>query len=83
LANQTEIEEKDILLEARKKLGLTQQQVADKARIVLRQYQKFESGERKLSSSSFWIASKVIQALELDVTTFARGGYFLRETADK
>jgi transcriptional regulator with XRE-family HTH domain len=76
-------EEKDILLEARKKLSLTQQQVADKARIVLRQYQKFESGERKLSSSSFYIASKVIQALELDVTTFANGEYCLLETNDK
>jgi len=35
-----------------------------------------DSGERKLTSSSFHIASKVLQALELDVTTFARGGYF-------
>jgi transcriptional regulator with XRE-family HTH domain len=83
LPNQTELEEKDVLLEARKKLGLTQQQIADKARIVLRQYQKFESGERKLSTSSFWIASKVIQALELDVTTFARGGYALRKIENK
>lgn len=68
-------EEKVILLDARKELGLTQTQVADKARITLRQYQKFESGERKLTSSSFHTASKVLQALELDVTTFARGGY--------
>jgi len=83
LSNQAVHEEKDVLLEARKKLGLTQQQVADKAKIVLRQYQKFESGERKLSSSSFWIAGKVLQALELDVTTFARGGYCLLETNEK
>ena len=68
-------EEKTILLEARKELGLTQTQVADKAYITLRQYQKFESGERKLTSSSFHTASKVLQALELDVTTFAQGGY--------
>lgn len=80
MPNQTVRQEKDILLETRKKLGLTQQQVADKAKIVLRQYQKFESGERKLSSSSFWIASKVIQALELDITTFACGGYNSCET---
>jgi len=73
-------EEKDVLLEARKKLGFTQQQVADKAKIVLRQYQKFESGERKLSSSSFWMASKVIQVLELDVTNFAGGKYLLVQT---
>ena len=73
--NKTLREEKTILLEARKKLGLTQTQVAEKARITLRQYQKFEGGERKLSSSSFWMASKILQVLELDVTTFARGGY--------
>ena len=67
--------EMQIIFEARKKLGLTQQQVADKAKILLRQYQKFESGERKLSSSSFYLASMVLQALELDVTTFANRGY--------
>jgi len=75
LDNQTLRDEKTILLEARKKLDLTQTQVAEKAYITLRQYQRFESGERKLSSSSFWMASKVLQVLELDVTTFARGGY--------
>ena len=76
-------EEKEVLLEARKKLGLTQQQVADKARIVLRLYQKFEGGERKLSSSVFYTASKILQALELDVTTFARGGYCSVVTNDE
>ena len=75
MENQTLRDEKTILLEARKKLGLTQTQVAEKAYITLRQYQKFEGGERKLSSSSFWMASKILQVLELDVTTFARGGY--------
>ncbi|MCL2797491.1 MAG: helix-turn-helix transcriptional regulator [Firmicutes bacterium] len=68
--------ETEILLEARKKLGLTQQQVADKARIHINQYQKFESGTRKLTSSSFSIASAVLQSLGLDVTAFARGDYF-------
>ena len=72
-------DEKTILLAARKKLSLTQQQVADNAGIVLRLYQKFESGERKLSSSSFWTASRVLQALELDITTYARGGYALND----
>jgi len=80
LDNQTLREEKTILHDARKKLGLTQTQVADKALITLRQYQKFESGERKLSSSSFYTASKILRALELDVTTFARGGYASLET---
>ena len=75
-------DEKTILLEARKKLGLTQTHVANKASITLRQYQKFECGERKLSSSSFWMASKVLQALELDITIFASGGYAICEDID-
>ena len=68
-------DEKRILLEARKKLEFTQQQVAEKASITLRHYQMFESGERKLSSSSFTTASKVLKALNLDLTVFANGEY--------
>jgi len=83
LENQTLRDEKTILLEARKRLGLTQTQVAEKAYITLRQYQKFEGGERKLSSSSFWMASKILQVLELDVTTFARGGYASCDTINE
>ena len=82
LPNQVKREEKDILIDARKKLGLTQQQVADKAHVAMRHYQMFEGGKRKLSGSSFWTASKILQALELDVTTFARGGYATQETND-
>lgn len=76
-------EEKDVLIEARQKLNLTQQQVADKARVAMRHYQMFERGTRKLSSSSFWTASKILQALELDVTTFANGGYCMLETNEE
>jgi len=71
----TQQDENKILLTARKKLGLTQQQVADKARITIRHYQMFESGERKLSTSSFNTAGKVLVALELDLTAFACGEY--------
>ena len=67
-----ETTEGKILREARHRLGLTQQEVADKARIQIRQYQKFEGGERKLSTSSFYIARKVLEVLQLDVTTFVR-----------
>jgi len=67
-----ETAEGKILREARQQLGLTQQQAADKARILLRQYQRFESGERKLSTSSFHIACNVLDALQLDITSFAR-----------
>ena len=75
MPNQTVQDEKKILFEARKKLQLTQQQVADKAGITIRHYQLFESGDRKLSSSSFFTASNVLNALELDLTSFARGDY--------
>ena len=51
-------EEKWILRNNREKLGLTQQQVAYKAKIHLRQYQRFETGERNLSSASFTIACR-------------------------
>ena len=63
------------LLEARKRLGFTQQQVAGKAKIHINQYQKFERGVRKITSSSFEVASRVLQVLELDLNAFAHGAY--------
>lgn len=65
-----------VLEKRRKELGMTQQQVADKARIQLRQYQRFESGERDLSSSSMRIGVSVCQALELDPRRFVSFTYF-------
>ena len=76
-------EEKDVLIEARKKLSLTQQQVADKAGVAMRHYQMFECGTRKLSSSSLITANKVLSVLELDLTTFARGGYTSVQSNDE
>lgn len=55
-----------MLRRQREALGLTQQQVADIAQITLRQYQRFESGERDLSSSSFRIGLNVCKALRID-----------------
>jgi len=78
--NVLRLEEKDILKDTRAKLGMTQQQVADKAEIQLRQYQRFESGERNLSSSSFNIACKVLTALELDITNYWKSGYCITDT---
>ena len=71
------VEEKSVLKDYREELGLTQQQVADKARIQLRQYQRFESGERNLTSSSFSIACWVIEALGLDISKYYHGAYVL------
>ena len=59
-----------LLKEKRKVLDLTQQQVADKAKIKLQQYQKFESGERNIKTASFQLAWRVIEALEMDISDF-------------
>ena len=69
----------NILKERRVILGLTQQQVADKAKIIVQQYQKLESGERKIMSASFNIACRVIEALEMNVSDFYHGKYMLGE----
>lgn len=76
------VQEKGILREKREKLGLTQQQVADKADIQLRQYQRFEAGERNLSSSSFNIACRVIEALGLDITKYHHGDYIMGDEVE-
>ena len=75
--------EHSILKQARDKLGLTQQQVADKARIHQRQYQRFESGTRNLSSSSFNIACRVLDVLQLDIAAYAHGEYILSEETEE
>lgn len=76
------VEEKWILRDFREKLAITQQEVADKANIQLRQYQRFEVGERNLSSSSFSIACRVIEALGLDIAKYHHGDYVLVDEAD-
>ncbi len=68
-----------ILRERRVVLGLTQKQVAERAGIVLQQYQKFESGERRIMTSSFELACRIIKALEMDVTKFFQGDYSFGE----
>ena len=62
--------DKGILQLRRKELGLTQQQVADKAKIQLRQYQRFENGEREMSAASMRIGLSICAVLELDPYRF-------------
>ena len=69
----------DILREKRVVQGLTQQQVADRAKISLRQYQSFESGERNIRTASFQLACRVIEALGMDPTKFFHGDYVIGE----
>lgn len=56
----------------REEMKLSQQQVADAARITLRQYQRFESGERKLSSASMRIGLSICRVLNLDPYRFVQ-----------
>ena len=68
-----------ILREKRLVLGLTQQQVADLAKVNYGQYQKFESGERNIMTASFQIACRVIKALNMDIDKFFNGDYAIGE----
>ena len=70
------VQENNILIEQREKLGLSQEEVAAKAGIKIEQYQRYESHDgRDFSSSSMRIVNAVLTALELDPTAFANGEY--------
>ena len=72
-------ETKNLLREKRLVLRMTQKQVADKAKISLQQYQKFESGARNLRTCSFQIACRVLEALDMDIASFYHGEYSIGE----
>jgi transcriptional regulator with XRE-family HTH domain len=61
---------RSILQKRRTELNMTQQQVADKAKIQLRQYQRLESEERSITSASARIMLSVCAALKLDPYLF-------------
>lgn len=54
----------------RNEFGLTQQQVADAAGITLLQYQKLESGERNMFSTTMRIGLSICRVLKLDPYRF-------------
>ena len=68
-----------ILKQQRIMLGLTQQEVADKAAIQLQQYQRIESGEREIVRASLTVAYKILKALEIDLDKFMAGQYQIKE----
>ena len=59
-----------VLLQRRKEMNLTQQQVSQAAGIQLRQYQRLESGESSFSGSSARIVLSVCEVLQLDPYLF-------------
>ena len=73
------MEERNILRERRIVLGLTQKQVAEKAKIPFQSYQRFESGERNIMTASFQMACRVIEALGMNISDFYHGEYVLGE----
>lgn len=68
-----------LLKEQRVVNGMTQQQVADKAGILIQHYQKFEGGERNLRTASFDVACRVLEALDLDIVKYFHHEYVLGE----
>jgi len=68
-----------ILREKRVTLGLTQAQVAEKAKVALPQYQKFETDTRNIMTCSFQIACRIIEALGMNISDFYHGEYHIGE----
>ena len=55
-----------MIRQRREELKLTQQEVAERAGILLRQYTRFETGERDICSSSARIVLSICAVLKLD-----------------
>lgn len=72
IALDEEIYSPDILRSRREKLGFSQQDVADGARIQLRQYQRLESGERSIEGATMKTAMAVCAVLKLNPFIFFR-----------
>ena len=68
-----------VLKKRRNQLGLTQQEVAEKAGINIKQYQRFETEERELTDASFVTTCQVLKALEMDAGKYATGEYEIKE----
>ena len=68
-----------VLKKRRNQLGLTQQEVAEKAGINIKQYQRFETGERELTDASFMTTYQVLKALDMDAAKYAAGEYEIKE----
>lgn len=75
----THFDTKSILREKRVVLGLTQKQIAERAKIPLQSYQRFESGERNIKTASFQMACRVIEALEMNISDFYHNEYAFGE----
>lgn len=69
----------NMLKDRRLSMGLTQKQLAEKAVVNRKYYQKLEKGKRSVMTASFETMCKILKALEIDITTF----YFLCLTEEQ
>ena len=70
------VPENGLLIKQREKLGLSQEEVAKRAGITLKQYQRYEEvGVCISSATSTRIADAVFAVLEIDTTAFMKGDY--------
>jgi len=60
----------NIIKKQREYLGMTQQQVANEVGITVRQYQRYESGEKSIYSASFQIGVRLFKILRLEIKEF-------------
>lgn len=67
------IPENRIFFYRREQLGMTQQQVAERAQVPLRQYQRLENGESTLSGNSMKTGLAICAVLMLDPYSFVPG----------
>ena len=72
----------EILKTRRIELRLTQQQVADGAKVQLQQYQRLETGERNIESASMRIALSICAVLKLDPFVFFPECYTMNKYSD-
>lgn len=63
------------LQKQREAIGMTQQQVADKAGINIRQYQRLESGERSFYSTTLRIGLNICYVLKIDPFYYSTARY--------
>ncbi len=70
--------ETEMLREARKRLGISQQQVATMAGVHIRQYQRLEYGERTMQNINMRLGLTVCAILEInpfDIVPSAKDGW--------
>ncbi len=73
--------EADMLKRARLRLGYSQQEVATQIGVHIRQYQRFEGGERAVSKASMRMGLTICRVLEIDPyeLVFGDGLQFFKE----